>query len=185
LGRLRQGSRGPLWKKNHAFDPNAMAVRGSSATALRAVAGDSPAPWPEGPRRAGPVTPFAAEWSNPGVEAASSLSSPLGRISISHEAVAHIVGRVTAEAYGVVGMAPRSPRERLLTRDRLRQGITVGGTAEEGVTIELSVVVEYGLNLAEVASTLRNRVRYEVERLTGLRVAEVEVRIQDVKRSSA
>jgi uncharacterized alkaline shock family protein YloU len=119
------------------------------------------------------------------VEAAPSLTSPLGRISISHDAVAHIVGRVAAEAYGVVGMAPRSPRERLLTRDRLRQGITVGGSAEDGVTIELSVVVEYGLNLAEVASTLRNRVRYEVQRLTGLRVAEVEVRIQDVKRSSA
>jgi uncharacterized alkaline shock family protein YloU len=118
------------------------------------------------------------------VEAASSLSSPLGRISISHEAVAHIVGRVAAEAYGVVAMAPRSPRERLLSRDRLRQGISVGGSGEEGVTIELSVVVEYGLNLAEVASTLRNRVRYEVDRLTGLRVAEVEVRIQDVKRTA-
>jgi uncharacterized alkaline shock family protein YloU len=118
------------------------------------------------------------------VEAAPSLSSPLGRISISHEAVAHIVGRVAAEAYGVVGMAPRNPRDRL-TRDRRRQGITVGGSGEEGVTIELSVVVEYGLNLAEVASTLRNRVQYEVERLTGLTVAEVEVRIQDVKRSTA
>jgi len=99
--------------------------------------------------------------------------------------VAHIVGRVAAEAYGVVGMAARNPRERLLTRDRLRQGISVGGDAEAGVTIELSVVVEYGLNLAEVASTLRNRVLYEVERLTGLPVADVEARIQDVKRSSA
>jgi uncharacterized alkaline shock family protein YloU len=118
------------------------------------------------------------------VEAAPTLSSPLGRISISHEAVAHIVGRIAAEAYGVVGMAPRNPRDRL-TRDRLRQGITVGGSADDGVTIELSVVVEYGLNLGEVASTLRNRVRYEVERLTGLPIAEVEVRIQDVKRSSA
>jgi uncharacterized alkaline shock family protein YloU len=118
------------------------------------------------------------------VEAASSLSSPLGRISISHEAVAHIVGRVAAEAYGVVGMAPRNPRDRL-TRDRLRQGISVGGTVEEGVTIELNVVVEYGLNLKEVGSTLRNRVEYEVERLTGLTVADVDVRIQDVRRSSA
>jgi uncharacterized alkaline shock family protein YloU len=124
-------------------------------------------------------------WSNPGVEAARPLSSPLGRISISHDAVAHIVGRVAAEAYGVVAMAPRNPRERLLSRDRLRQGITVGGSAEEGITIELNVVVEYGLNLAEVASTLRNRVKYHVERLSGLPVAEVEVKIQDVRRSSA
>ena len=104
---------------------------------------------------------------------------------MSHEAVAHIVGRVAAEAYGVVAMAPRSPRQKLLSRDRLRQGITVGGSAEEGVTIELHVVVEYGLNLAEVASTLRNRVQYEVERLTGLPVAKVDVRIQDVKKSTA
>jgi uncharacterized alkaline shock family protein YloU len=112
---------------------------------------------------------------------APALASPLGRISISNEAVAHIVGRVATEAYGVVGMASR---KRLLTRDPLRQGITVGGSGEDGVTIELSVVVEYGLNLAEVASTLRNRVCYEVERLTGLKVAEVEVRIQDVKRTA-
>ena len=113
---------------------------------------------------------------------APTLASPLGRISISHDAVADIVGRVATEAYGIVGMASR---KRLLTRNPLRQGVTVGASSDDGVTIELSVVVEYGLNLAEVASTLRNRVQYEVERLTGLRVASVEVRIQDVRRSSA
>jgi len=119
------------------------------------------------------------------VEAARPLASPLGRISISNDAVAHVVGRVAAEAYGVVGMTSRGKGvARLLSRDRWKQGIVVGGNAEAGVTIELNVVVEYGLNLAEVASTVRNRVRYEVERLTGLPVASVEVRIQDVRRSA-
>jgi uncharacterized alkaline shock family protein YloU len=117
------------------------------------------------------------------VEAAPSLSSPLGRIVISREAVAHIVGRTAAEAYGVVGMSGNRVG-RLLSRDRWRRGVTIGGSAADGVTIELSVVVEYGLNLAEVASTVRNRVRYEVERLTGLPVASVEVRIEDVRRSA-
>ena len=119
------------------------------------------------------------------MEAARSLASPLGRISISNDAVAHIVGRVAAEAYGVVGMASRPKAVgRLLNRDRWKQGVSVGGSAEDGLTIELNVIVEYGLNLAEVASTVRNRVRYEVERLTGLPVASVEVRIQDVRRSA-
>ena len=119
------------------------------------------------------------------MEAARPLASPLGRISISNNEVAHIVARVAAEAYGVVGTASRVKGVgRLLTRDRWKQGITVGGGAEQGVTIELNVIVEYGLNLAEVASTVRNRVRYEVERLTGLPVASVEVRIRDVRRSA-
>ena len=41
------------------------------------------------------------------------------------------------------------------------------GDAESGITIDLYVVVEYGLNLAEVAATVRSRVAYEVERHHG------------------
>ena len=56
--------------------------------------------------------------------------------------------------------------KRLLTRDRLTQGIEVGRRGD-GLLLDLHVVVEYGLNLAEVAATVRSRVAYEVERLTG------------------
>ncbi len=116
------------------------------------------------------------------MEAAQSLSSPLGRITISHEAVAQIVGHTAAECYGVVGMASRRRVGRLLARDRLTQGIEVGGDAS-GVTIDLHVVVENGLNLAEVAATVRSRVAYDVERLTGLLIRSIEVHIEDVRRT--
>ena len=66
--------------------------------------------------------------------------------------------------------------------DRVSRGIEIGQDGR-GVTIDLHVVVEYGLNLAEVASSIRNRVGYEVERLTGLPVRAVEVHIEDVRRS--
>jgi uncharacterized alkaline shock family protein YloU len=66
--------------------------------------------------------------------------------------------------------------------ERPTRGIEIGRNGE-GVTIDLHVVVEYGLNLAEVASTIRNRVTYEVERLTGLPVRAVEVHIEDVRRT--
>jgi uncharacterized alkaline shock family protein YloU len=116
------------------------------------------------------------------VEAARALSSPLGRITISSDVVAQIVGHTVVECYGVVGTAARGRVGRLLTRDRLTQGVSVG--QDDGrVTIEVHVVVEYGLNLAEVAATVRSRVQYEVERLTGLGVASVEVHIRDVRRS--
>jgi uncharacterized alkaline shock family protein YloU len=107
--------------------------------------------------------------------------SELGRITIAAEAIAHIVGHTAAECYGVVGMAGKGLKHRL-TRDKLTQGIAVSGSGE-GLRLDLHVVVEYGLNLAEVASTIRNRVGYEVSRLTGLPVRAVEVHIDDVRKT--
>jgi uncharacterized alkaline shock family protein YloU len=113
--------------------------------------------------------------------------SDLGRITIAADAIAQIVGHTAAECYGVVGMAGKGltgkALKRLLTRDNLTQGIEVSDS-DAGLRLDLHVVVEYGLNLAEVASTVRSRVAYEVERLTGLNVAAVEVHIEDVRRSA-
>ena len=117
------------------------------------------------------------------MEAGHTLSSPLGRITISSEAIAQVVVQTAAECYGVVGMSARGRVGRILSRARARQGVEVGGDGE-GVRVDLFVVVEYGLNLAEVAGTVRRRVAYELERLTGLPVAAVEVHIQDVRRSA-
>ena len=120
-------------------------------------------------------------------ETALTIPSDLGRITIAPEAVAQIVGRVASECYGVVGMAVRgAPRERvtqLLPRGRQARGIIVRNV-DGAVALDLHVVIAYGLNLAEVAATVRSRVAYEVERLTGLSVATVDVHIENVKRTA-
>ena len=72
---------------------------------------------------------------------------------------------------------------RLLPRSRMTRGIVVRNL-DGAVALDLYVVVEYGLNLAEVAATVRSRVAYELERLSGLSVGSVDVHIQDVKRSA-
>ena len=117
------------------------------------------------------------------------IPSDLGRITIAPEAIAQIVGPVAAECYGIVGMslrAPGPPKERvtrLLPRGKPLRGIVVR-EADGAVALELYVVVAYGLNLAEVAATVRSQVAYEVERLTGLTIASLDVHIQDVKRTA-
>jgi len=104
------------------------------------------------------------------------VSSPRGTITIARDVVAEIVAETAASCYGVVGLTTGSRVGRLLRRD----GITVGGEAD-ALRIGLHVVVEYGLNLAEVGATVRSQVTYEVERLTGLRVESVEVVVEDVR----
>jgi uncharacterized alkaline shock family protein YloU len=102
-----------------------------------------------------------------------------GRLTIARDAVAEIVAETALACYGVVGLSAGSRVGRILRRE----GISVDGDSK-GLRIELHVVVEHGLNLAEVASTVRSQVAYEVERLTGLRVAAVEVVIQRVRASA-
>jgi len=116
------------------------------------------------------------------MEAGHVLSSPLGRITISSGAIAQIVGETALECYGVVGMKG-SLRGRMARGKARARGIEIGRDREGGVTVDLHVVVEYGLNLAEVASSVRNRVAYEVGRLTGLPVRSVEVHVDAVRTS--
>ena len=107
------------------------------------------------------------------------LDLELGRLTIARDAFAEIVAETALGCYGVVGLSAGTRVGRLLRRE----GISVEGDAR-GLRIELHVVVEHGLNLAEVASTVRSQVAYEVTRLTGLEVATVEVVIQRVRASA-
>src|ERR1044072_812377 len=130
------------------------------------------------------ITDIASPFLEP---VAPSLATSIGPLTLSPEAVPQIVGRVAAECYGVVGMAVRGPaRERvtqLLPKGRPGRGIIVRN-ADGAVALDLHVVVAYGLNLAEVAATVRSRVTYEVERLTGLQVGSRGGPLQDVKRTA-
>jgi uncharacterized alkaline shock family protein YloU len=107
------------------------------------------------------------------------LDLELGRLTISRDAVAEIVAETALGCYGVVGLSAGTRVKRLFRRE----GISVEGDAK-ALRIELHVVIEHGLNLAEVASTVRSQVAYEVTRLTGLEVAAVEVVIQRVRASA-
>ncbi|NLG67363.1 MAG: Asp23/Gls24 family envelope stress response protein [Actinobacteria bacterium] len=106
-----------------------------------------------------------------------------GQVVITERAIADVVGLTVLECYGVVGMAsPGLYRgvARLLTRDKLHQGIRVDSSKDQ-LKIELYLIVEYGLNVAEVAGNVRSQVAYSVERATRLRVTDLQVHIQGVR----
>jgi uncharacterized alkaline shock family protein YloU len=108
-----------------------------------------------------------------------------GSFTITNEVIAQIVGLTVLECYGVVGMAATSLTQgvpRLLSRERLDQGVSVR-RERDGLAVDLYVVVEYGLNLAEVAANVRTRVQYQVEKLTQMPVHSLQIHIQGVKRT--
>ncbi len=106
-----------------------------------------------------------------------------GQLAITDRAIGDIVGWTVLECYGVVGMAAPSLRQgvaSILSRDRLHQGISVEQSPEQ-LRIKLYIIVEYGLNVAEVAGNVRSQVAYNVEKMTGRPVTALQVYVQGVR----
>lgn len=106
-----------------------------------------------------------------------------GKIEIAQDTLATIAGAAVVRCYGIVGMVPRGLRQEvteILGKDSLSQGVEVRIDGDE-VRIDLWVVVCYGVKIVEVASNVMEAVRYEIERMTGLRAVEVNVNVAGIK----
>jgi uncharacterized alkaline shock family protein YloU len=105
-----------------------------------------------------------------------------GRIEVFPAVVGAIAGHAAVGCYGVMGMAARGLRDgvaTLLRRENVHRGVEVRDV-EGQLSIDLYVVVQYGVRITEVANNLKSAVRFEVERATGVPVAEVNVFVQGV-----
>jgi uncharacterized alkaline shock family protein YloU len=113
------------------------------------------------------------------------VQRPAGTVTIADDVIADVVGLTVLECYGVVGMAATRLVHgvaRLLGRDALASGVEVRRDPS-GVRIDLYVIMEHGLNLAEVADNVRSRVDYQLRRLTGIAATSIAIHIQDVRRT--
>ena len=107
----------------------------------------------------------------------------VGRIEISPHAIATIAGDAVLECYGVVGMANKNligGIADLLQPDRWGRGVDVH-VREGQVIIDLYVIVEYGTRISEVAHGVMNSVKYSLEQVLGIPVAEVNVHVQGLR----
>jgi uncharacterized alkaline shock family protein YloU len=117
----------------------------------------------------------------------SDSQSSLGDIQISGSAIASIASHAVLSSYGVVGMAAKNVVDGIanaLTRDP-HKGIEVTISPENTVIIDVYVIMEYGTNLAQVARSLSNAVRYQVEQSTELTVEHVHVHVHGLRISNS
>ena len=110
-------------------------------------------------------------------------STDQGKISYSDEVIANIIGMSTMESYGVVGMAARSATDefwQLMKIEHLNKGVKVNQKNGE-LDIEIYVVVEYGTKISVIANNIIQKIKYNVENFTGLRVNSVTVNVEGVR----
>jgi len=105
----------------------------------------------------------------------------VGAVHIADEVIAIIAGMAATEVEGVAGMVGKFGGDlvELLGRKNLSKGVGVV-VGEDFVTLELSVIIEYGSTLVEVTRLIQDRVKSAVETMTGLDVHEVNIKVAGV-----
>ncbi|MFD7963161.1 Asp23/Gls24 family envelope stress response protein [Streptomyces zaomyceticus] len=113
-----------------------------------------------------------------------------GRTTIADGVVEKIAGLAARDVVGVHAMGSGLSRTFGAVRDRVPGGgggkasVTRGVKAEVGevqTALDLEIVVDYGVSIADVAGDVRENVINAVERMTGLEVVEVNIAVSDVK----
>ncbi|MZD06557.1 Asp23/Gls24 family envelope stress response protein [Streptomyces sp. SID5785] len=121
-----------------------------------------------------------------GATGADQPAADRGRTSIADVVVVKVAGIAAREIPGVYDMGGGLSRTIGAVRDRVpggRPNVGRGVKVEVGerqTAIDLDLVVEYGVPIADLAREVRENVVSAVERVTGLEVVEVNVTINDV-----
>lgn len=111
------------------------------------------------------------------------ITNKNGTIYIDKEVVAKIASQAAMECYGLVGMASKNKSTgivELLQGAAGSKGIRVELT-EDGINVELFVIIQYGTKISVVADNIIDRVKYYIENQTGLKVGRVDINVQGVR----
>ncbi len=111
------------------------------------------------------------------------IKNERGTVSISNAVIAKLAGYTATQCYGVVGMCAKTGKDGiagLLKKENIDKGVKVK-TDNNVIEISLFIIVEYGLNIGTIGETIRSHVKYNVEKITGMEVASVQVNVENVR----
>ena len=106
-----------------------------------------------------------------------------GSINVSTSVYTDIAGTAASNCFGVKGMAARSVTDgvyHLLRKESMSKGVRVEFHEDNTISIDLHIMVDNGVNLTAVGSSIISEVRYVVAKCTGTEVRAVNVYIDSM-----
>jgi len=110
------------------------------------------------------------------------MDASLGEVKIADEVVAIIAGLAAVEVEGVASMAGNATRELIskIGMKSLSKGVRVD-VLEGIVTVMMALNLKYGYNIKSTTAKVQEKVKAAIENMTGLEVADVNIRIAGVE----
>ncbi len=107
-------------------------------------------------------------------------SSPRGKIEVLPNAIHTIAVQATSECYGVLGLASPHLRngQAIILGSEQRNQSAQAHIVNDQLIIDIYVALEYGLRISEIAHNIMSNVKYSIEKMLGIPVAQVNVNVQ-------
>jgi uncharacterized alkaline shock family protein YloU len=113
------------------------------------------------------------------------LESEQGQTTIADSVVTKVAGLAAGEVPGVYELGAGAARavgavtQKVGLGDSRSQGVSVE-VGEREAAVDLTLVIEYGESIPQVAEDVRQQVVKRVEGITGLKVVEVNISVNDL-----
>lgn len=114
----------------------------------------------------------------------SEEAASIGEITINNSVIVKIVSIAASEVKGVVSVGGGGFVDKMLSGKAAIGGIRIQEDEHGNYNVTLPVILEFGLELANVAYEIQNAIREQVIKMTNKKVAKVDVIIEDVKMPS-
>lgn len=114
------------------------------------------------------------------------LDDKMGTLKISDEVIARYVIKATLSTNGISALSgglTDSLSKNILGKELPFKGVKIAQT-EEGITIDIYVVVSYGFKIPQIAWDVQEGVKKEVELMTESTVKAVNIHVQGVSFSN-
>ena len=108
---------------------------------------------------------------------------PNGTVTFANEVLETIAGIAVADVPGIANMSGSLVKDGwndLIGKKRPAKGVKVTKT-EDTLTIDVQIIVEYGVKVHEVCQAIQESVYNAIETMTGLKTTAVKVYVQGVK----
>ncbi len=103
----------------------------------------------------------------------------VGEVKIADEVVASIAAFATMDVEGVGSMGGNVKEKGRLSMKSPSKGVKLE-VLEGVVTVTLTLNLVYGYSLIDVSSRIQEKVKTSIESMTGLKVADVNIRVAGV-----
>ncbi len=123
---------------------------------------------------------------NTSASRAQGLQTSQGSTSIADTVVSKIAGIAAKDVSGVYALGGTASRALGAVRERIpgartnhAQGVSVE-VGETQAAVDIDMIAEYGVAIADLAAGVRRNVITSIERMTGLEVTEVNISVADI-----